>query len=105
MKRINIRYSHEQMQTLGRLASDAAVRLMAEPEVNVKLRGVLLGRMAMRIAERMAYPKEKYNFNYPAEEALAFYISYDTGDIVSLNNWTIILLNQTYHAIHKAFNL
>ena len=99
MKKITIRYTYDELKTLGLAISAAADRMILSDNSDIKLKGFLLARTAMRITARMLRDKDKFRYSFSADEALAFHVAYDTGEITSLNSWTVKLLDRTYNLI------
>lgn len=99
MKRITIRYTYDELKAICMAITAAADRMIKSTNSDIKLKGFLLARTAMRITARLVRDKDKFRYSFTADEALAFHVAYDTGEIISLNSWTIKLLDKTYALI------
>lgn len=99
MKKITIRYTYDELKALGITIATAADRMIRSDNSDTKLKGFLLSKTAMRITARILRDKDKFRYSFTADEALAFHVAYDTGEIISLNSWTIKLLDKTYQLI------
>ena len=99
MKNITFRYTYDELNTLGIAIGKAADRMILSENADIKLKGFLLSRTAMRITAKLLGHKGRFCFSFTIDEALAFHVAYDTGEIISLNSWTVKLLDKTYSII------
>ena len=97
MKKITLRYTYDELKTLGLAISAAADRMILSDNSDIKLKGFLLARVAMRITASLMKSTDNFRYSFTADEALAFNAAYDNGEIVSLNAWTIKLLERVYN--------
>lgn len=97
MKKITLRYTYDELKTLGLVIASAADRMILSDNSDIKLKGFLLARTAMRITARLMKDTDNFRYSFTADEALAFNIAYDNGEVSSLNSWTIKLLDRVYN--------
>lgn len=105
MKKITIRYTYDELKAIGIAIAAAAERMIRSDNSDIKLKGFLLARTAMRITARLIKDNDKYRYSFTTNEALAFHTAYDTGEIISLNSWTIKMLDKTYAVITEKMEL
>jgi hypothetical protein len=101
MDKITLKYTFDELTTLSKVLVFIGKNLNASAEMELRMKGVIINRIAQKMIAKLARLKNKYTCNLNIDEAMCLYTAIDKGIIYSRNQWTQQLITNTFNRFEE----
>jgi|GEM_PF-5656679 len=101
MDKITLKYTFDELTTLSKVLVFIGKNLNASAEMELRMKGVIINRIAQKMIAKLVRLKNKYTCNLNIDEAMCLYTAIDKGIIYSHNQWTQQLINKTFNRFEE----